>query len=282
MRRTEISCGWLNLTNPSVSFARPPVVEVVAGIAFTNYNTDFSAILASFWKERLRGRFPVLQQQPPYTPPEEQFPEHPMVGSFNFQFGGAFPAARLWAANPDGSELIQLQCDWFARNWRKVKPDDQYDRWSARRNALHSSFMELDEYLSVNNFAQPVINQCELSYINHISLDDFPGGHGCIGKIVRGQGELSRSAPIEKLTLQAEYLLQDESRSTGRLHVTLKPALNSSGSPIYIFELTARSAPGQTGINSALSFLDKGRDAINSAFVALTTDEMHEKWGLQK
>ncbi|MGH3808061.1 MAG: TIGR04255 family protein [Pseudonocardiaceae bacterium] len=269
------------MTNPSVSFARPPVVEVVAGIAFTNYNTDFSSILAAFWKEALRDRFPVLHQQPPYAPPEEQFSEYPVTG-FNFQFAGEFPAARLWASTPDGSELIQLQHDWFARNWRKVKPEDEYDRWPARRNALASSFIELDEYLSANGFARPVINQCEVSYINHVSLDDFPKGHGAIGGIIRGQSELSRSNPIENLTLQAAYILQEESQSAGRLHVALKPALNSSGIPIYVLELTVRSAPGRTGIESALSFLDKGRDAINSAFVALTTDEMHEKWGIQR
>ncbi|MCA1603777.1 MAG: TIGR04255 family protein [Actinobacteria bacterium] len=277
----ENSRGRSGVTSPSVYFARPPVVEVVAGITFTNYTTDFSAILAAFWKEVLRDQFPVLQQQPPYAPPEEQFQEQPSAG-FSFQLGGGYPAPRLWASNSDGSELIQLQPDWFARNWRKVKPEDEYDRWPSRRTALTESFAELERYADSNEFPRPLISQCEVSYINHISLDGFADGWGSIGAIMQGQSRLSRAAQVEQAALQVAYVLQGESQPAGRLHVSIKPALNAEGQPIYVLELTARSVTGQKGFHSALSFLDKGREAINTAFVALTTEEMHEKWGIRE
>jgi uncharacterized protein (TIGR04255 family) len=269
------------MVNRPVSFAHPPVVEVVAGLVFTDYSTEFSSILSAFWKEILRDQFPVLQQQPPYTAPEEQFQDQPSI-NFNFQFGGGFPAPRLWASTQDGGELIQLQPDWFAHNWRKVKPDGEYDRWPTRRAALADTYEKLSAYLTDNNFTPPVIRQCEVTYINHMTLDGLPGGHGSVGTFIRGQEALSGTRELEQLLLQTSYRLGNSQFPTGRLHVKLNPALDASGKPIYVFELTARSVASQYSLESALAFLDSGRDAINTAFVETTTDDAHQRWGMEK
>jgi uncharacterized protein (TIGR04255 family) len=271
----------VKLAEPIVSFARPPVVEVVAGLSFSDAAPEFPVALAAFWKDRLREKFPVLQQQPPYSPPRESFQEIDTFAGISFQLGGQFPTPRLWATTEDGSELIQMQAEWFARNWRKVKPDDEYDRWNSRREALAESYTELIEYLATADFANPAIGQCEVSYINHVDLTDLGLDHGSLARVVKiGETELD-SFPVEQVTLELAFAIRDE-EPIGRLHFGVKPALNAAGKPIYIIELTARSVPGHYDIDSALSFLDRGRDAINSAFVSLTTAEMHEKWGREQ
>ena len=271
----------VKLTEPIVSFFRPPVVEVVAGLSLSDPAPEFSVVLGSFWKDRLRGKFPLLQQQPPYSPPQESFREFEGRGDIHFQLGAQFPAPRLWATTEDGSELIQLQAEWFARNWRKVRPDGEYDRWATRREALSDSYAQLSDYLEREGFSTPGIGQCEVSYINHIDLTDLGLDHGSLSRVVKiSEGELD-PFPLEQVTLQLAFAIRDE-EPLGRLHFAVKPALNSTGKPIYIIELTARSVPGEFTLESALAFLDRGRHAINSAFVALTTAEMHETWGRDK
>lgn len=269
------------MTGSIVRFAHPPVVEVVAGVSFTGYDSDFGPVLAAFWKDVLRDRFPDLQQQPSYTPPEEAFGDQPTMGGITLQFGGSFFNGRLWAATEDGNELLQLQPDWFARNWRKVHTGDEYDRWDVRRAALSESLRELDEYLSDARMVKPVIRRCEVSYVNHVSLEGIPGGHAGIGHVFNGQQNLSGPLPVEQATIQAKYVLTDDERPIGRLHVAVNPALDAAGKPIYVMELTARGRPADADVVAALSFLDRGRAAINAAFVGLTTPEMHEVWGLR-
>lgn len=268
-------------TSPIVRFADPPVVEVVAGVSFTGYESDFGPVLSAFWKEVLRDRFPGLQQQPPYTPPEEVFGDQPSMGGITFQFGAPFASSRLWASSADGSELLQLQPEWFARNWRKVNAGDEYDQWPTRRAALEESLRELDAYLTQAGVRLPTIRQCEVGYVNHISLEGVSSGHGGIGQVLRGQDALSGFSPIEQATIRAQYVLADNSVPIGRLHVSASPALDTAGKPIYVLELTSRGKPEAPDPSSALAFLDRGRAAINSAFVALTTPEMHSAWGLQ-
>lgn len=270
----------VDLTDATVSFARPPVVEVVAGLSFVESQAEFPAILGAFWKDRLRERFPILQQQPPYTPQQESFQDGATRLGFSLQLGAQFPNPRLWATTADGAELIQLQAEWFARNWRKVKPDDEYDRWNKRRFALYESYSDLTEYLEFSAFATPSISQCEVSYINHVNLTDLGLDHGSISKVVNIADDVFPGPP-EQMTLQFAFAIRDD-EPLGRLHFAVKPALDSTGKPIYVLELTARSVPGDFSIDTALAFLDRGRDAINDAFVKLTTSEMQEEWGREK
>jgi hypothetical protein len=76
-----------------VSFRRPPVVEVVAGVAFEGLGPDAGPLLGAFWKECLRQQFPTLQQQPPYSPPDEQFPPELSAGVPKFHFSTGITVA---------------------------------------------------------------------------------------------------------------------------------------------------------------------------------------------
>lgn len=269
------------MTDHIVSFTSPPVVEVVAGVSFAGISAEASALLAAFWKENLRHDYPTLQQQPPYSPPVEQLHSDVAPSSFSLDFSAAFPIARLWALSQDGNELLQLQPGWFACNWRKVKPDDEYDRWPRRRDAFAKTFDHLSRFLLEEGVAEPKIQQCEVSYINHIAASDTWHEHADIGKIFKGISQLKTVSPLEQVTVQAQFVLHHESGPYGRLHVKIAPAFGPNGRSLYVFELTARGAPFGEGTAGALAFLDRGREAIDRTFVDLTTEEMHREWGMQ-
>jgi uncharacterized protein (TIGR04255 family) len=268
------------MTESIVSFSSPPVVEVVAGVAFDGLSPETSVLLAAFWKERLRSRFPILQQQPAYTPPDEQFPSGGRALSFNL-IAGPQPA-RLWAQSSDTHELLQLQPGWFACNWRKVQPSDEYDRWGSRRAAFQHYFSELSEYLASEGTGRPKVRQCEVTYINHIRSSRAWSSHGDFAKIFAGVQPSVTPAAVEQISAQAQFILANDDGAFGRLYTKILPAFDADGqSPLYVFELTARGAPRGDGIDGALTFLDLGREAIDLTFLALTTTAMHAEWGFQ-
>jgi uncharacterized protein (TIGR04255 family) len=271
------------MTDTIVSFAAPPVVEVVAAVAFDGVDAELGPLLAAFWKEQLRESFPRLQQQPPYSAPVEQFPLSGPTPSLNFALGGAFPSARLWAVSADGEELLQLQPGYFACNWRKVQPDREYDRWLRRRTAFEHWYGALCEFLAVEGSGQPKITQCEVTYINHIQPGQTWRDHADFGRIFTVAIPAGVGYPFEQASLQIERQMRHDDEPYGRLHVKILPAFARDGkSPLYVLELTARGAPMGDGVAGALAFLDRGREAIDRNFVAITSEEMHQEWGLVK
>ncbi len=264
-----------------MSFASPPVVEVVAGVAFDGPGTEASALLSAFWKEHLRQRFPSLLQQPPYTPTDEQFPAGGRTISFSLTAGG-LPTARLWAGTGDGQEALQLQPGWFACNWRKVQPDQEYDRWPARREAFRRYFSALSDYLAEEGVGQPKVRQCEVTYINHIAPSAAWSSHAEFSEIFKVSIPSDLPYLIEQTSFQTQFILEYDNVPCGRLYAKVLPAFGPDGrSPLYVFELTARGAPQGDSIDGTLAFLNLGRKAIDLTFVALTTETMHEEWGLQ-
>ncbi len=265
-----------------MTFESPPVVEVIAGVSFAAYGTEMGALLSAFWKERLRGRFPRLEQQPPYAPPLEQHSNEARAPLFNIDMSSVFPWVRLWASSSDGNEVLQLQPGWFACNWRKVKPEHEYDRWPSRRAAFSTAFSELSDYLATEGVEHLSIQQCEVTYVNHIFASDLWTSHSQISAIFGQLVQPIENLILEQAAVQAQFSLvgKDGSR-IGRLHTKITPALGQDGQSLYVFELTARGAPSVDELEGVLEFLDSGREAIDRAFVNMTTDEMHHEWGIQ-
>lgn len=268
------------MTDPIVTFASPPVVEVVAGVVLDGLGSDSGALLGAFWKDRLRQQFPLLQQQPPYSPRDEEFP--PAIGNIAFNFVAGVPVPRLWAQSSDGQELLQLHPGWFACNWRKVQPHDEYDRWGQRREAFRHYFSDLSGYLVEDGSGEPKIRQCEVTYINHIFPSSVWSDHAEFSKIFEVALKTDTPNPLEQVSFQAQFALAEGGDPYGRLYTKILPAFAPDGrTPLYVFELTARGAPQGDGTEGALRFLDRGRRAIDLTFVALTTAQMHQEWGLQ-
>ena len=264
-----------------VTFAHPPVVEVVAGVAFDGLGAEAGALLAAFWKEHLRQQFPSLQQQPPYFPPDEQFPVEARASGVNLSFGVP-PVVRLWAQSSDGQELLQLQPGWFACNWRKVQPEGTYDRWRNRRQSFQRHFQALSDYISAEGMGQLKVRQCEVTYINHIAPSASWSRHDKFFDVftVSLQGDVPH--PFEQMAIQAQSILIRDDEPYGRLYTKIFPAFGMDGkTPLYVFELTARGAPQGEGVEGALAFLDLGREAIDRTFFALTTQPVHGDWGFE-
>ena len=272
------------MTSPIVSFSHPPVSEVVAGVAFTTLGAEGVALVSGFWREIAKDRFPEFQVQPPYKPVVEQFsnsaglPALPFAG---LEMISGYPAPRFWAIGDDGQYLLQLQADWFACNWRRVRPHDEYDRWEKRRADFHDWYQRLSAYVEdqTGNSLDPL--QCEVTYINHIAPAGRFQNHSDFAQVFNLRINDLGYSP-EQFSVSGRYAVSsptDPDLQVGRLHVEVNAALDQKSQPIYILQLTVRGQPEGKSPEQLLRFLDLGREVIDNAFVSLTTSEMHSEWG---
>ncbi|ATO15403.1 hypothetical protein CO540_17455 [Micromonospora sp. WMMA2032] len=272
------------MAEPTIlNFDNPPIAEVVAAVSYDALPSSALAHFGIFWKEHLAATFPRIEEKPPLVPPLERFGAEVFAPQLTLVTEPDYPSPRLWALNESGDELLQLQRNWFACNWRKVRSDSSYTHWPSRRAAFARWYSALEEYVRLSGLGSITPLQCELTYVNHILSGNTWKRHGEVSKIFRsiGESEIPVSLERESTRFGQDFLmLGDDSRPIGRLHASAQPAFRTEGrEPIYVLELTARGVPANPDIDGILSFLDQGREAINAAFSALTADEMQLEWG---
>ena len=264
-------------------FDNPPVIEVVLGVQFDQIH-GFQTIHASeLWGE-FREEFPLVQEVPPLTPTYETFGTNPLGVNVRFEVNtGPAPFPRLWFLSSEHAQLIQFQPDRFVHNWRKARHGDVYPRYENIRYSFQSELRKIERFFKSHQLGELIPNQCEISYINHITSDDINEIHSRPEEIFRFFDN-DRTAhdfdALENASFQLRYVLYtDENRPIGRLHVTSQPAFSNDGKRILVVTLSARGNPTVPSLDAVLAFLDHGREKIVRSFAELTTDRMHERWG---
>lgn len=268
-----------------VTFTSPPVVEVVAGVGFEESDPTLGPVMASFWQSELRPQYPKFEQQAPYIPPREQFESEsaPRPPQFQIEHGLSSPFPRMWVSSPDQQELIQLHPRYFGCNWRRVKRGATYDNWRSRRSRFAEIYEQLIGYCERAAIAVPKVNQCEVTYVNHIFSGATWHSHAEWWRVFEVKFGSSTPYPVERLSAEAQFLVIRESGSKARLHCKVFPAFDSeSEAPIYVLELTVRGTPDGPGVPEVLSFMDEAREAIDETFLSVTTRTVQENWGIQR
>jgi uncharacterized protein (TIGR04255 family) len=270
----------------ALTFERPPVVEVATAVSFERLPATASVHFGAFWAAVLADEFPQVQELAPHIPQIERFGQPVLAPELPLTFTQEFPSRRFWFVNNSGEELLQLQPDWLAANWRKVSPDAKYGKWASRRKTFERFYSRLDAYLSQVGVGHLEPRQCELTYINHIvpgivlaDQSDFEK----VLNIVRSV-ELGPRIRPERVEIGQHYVISDEQeRPIGRLHIVVRPGyLDQNKTPIYQLELTARGAPNTPDLDGTLSFFDRSHDIISQAFTEVTTNEVLAEWGIHE
>jgi len=262
-----------------VNFDNPPVGEVALAVQLVEPATDDTITLGRFWP-RVQGDYPKVEPQPPLPPMSEDF-GIPGPSNVSFQILDRPPSARYWLLSADEAELIQVQPDRFAYNWRKGPTDASYPRYAYLRGRFEDV---LRTFIAVvEEQGRTVLpSWCEVTYINPIA----------------GNGEsrpdlseiLKRIAPEppsplpgpEDSNFAERFVLERDGAPFGRFYINASPAFSVVDRlPIYMLTLTARGMASTPDIAGVLDFLDEGRDFIVKSFRDMTTPEMHRKWGLQ-
>lgn len=267
------------------SFERPPVVEVVASVQFGGLSDAGIFSVGNYWRENLREEFPEFSLQAPYDVPEEKF-HGPQPPSANLQFGGRPPLPRLWLSAQPGQpgDLVQIQQDWFALNWRKVLPHDRYDRWPQRRDAFERHWTALVAWAGrLGDRLSP--RQFEVTYINHIvPIDGLWTGHDDVGVVFDGGPPRSvGDRRLEMAGWNADYRVEVDGSPKARTHVSAQPGFRSvpgqpEPQPLVVLEVTCR---GQVGSDNVLTCLDLGRESVVNTFLSVTSAKAKKAWGME-
>jgi uncharacterized protein (TIGR04255 family) len=266
-------------TRPSdfPDFDEPPVVETVLSVQFEPLIEMRTAHLGLLW-EKYRPNFPKTEERPGLGPVFEQFPEAPRTRlGLELQTYENPPVPRLWFITTQGNEMIQVQPDRFIRNWRKEGEGETYPRYEKNKASFERDFAAFREFVAEYHLGTPRVNQCEVTYVNHILSGQGWDSFGDVDKVFSFW-----RPPVDRIPGNAEDLRAytrfvipgDGATPAGRLHVEIQPAFRpSDNKAMYVFHLTAR---GQVG--ESFEFFDLGREWIVKSFAALTTPRMHEVW----
>lgn len=264
--------------NP-VGFERPPVAEVALAVQLAEPATDDTLTLGHYWP-KIQARYPHLEPQPPLPPMAEAFGVE-RSPTISFQLFDSPLAGRYWFLSEDRSELVQVQPDRFAYNWRREPPEATYPRYEQLRDRF---FDRYSEFVSTCEEAGRLVRPtwCEVTYINPIEV---PAGGGLpdMSTVLRRL----RPTPLhgldtpEDTTLNDRYVLRKEGKPYGRFYVTATPGYRmADNTQLFVVTLLARGMAQSQNTSGVIEFLDEGRDLIVNSFKELTTDAMHEEWGL--
>ena len=260
-------------------FNSPPVFETVLAVQFNPIQGLSIGHHGLFWST-IRSDFPKYISKSTLDPATEKFgAEVKPTPKFRLQVMDT-PDIRSWFTNEPETRLVQVQQDRFIFNWKKVKGTEEYPRYDTLKPEFQKVWKKFNEFLIGEGFAVPEINQCEVTYVNHIEIGTGWKSYGDTHKVISIlSGKLGGAFlnEPESINLKTSYLMPDKK---GRLHISVQPAIRKYDTKEIIqVSLTARGEPNSSNTKDILSCFDLGREWIVRGFTDFTTKEMHKTWG---
>lgn len=256
-----------------ITFARPPVSEVVIGYAFVPRADVLVPHIGEFWTTRLKSDYPAVQHAVPVASGATLPFVDPLTGA---------PLPRTQFVSEDGRRMVQLQQDRLYANWRRVAPDDEYVRYPAIRDEFFKVAKAFDEYVTsaTNEPLKPV--KFELTYVNIVGQTDMSGASLDIGNVVRDVKWFDKDRFLPhptKFGVRYEFELPND---FGSLGIAIDPARSKKDdSAVYRLQFAAVGEVEVAARSTFDEWLTVAHDTIVRGFKDLTTSEMHERWGLQ-
>ena len=233
------------------------------------------------YASRIKEEFPRRAEQPPRPPMEERFdePDGPPVSIELLQ---AAPLPLFWFLTDDQSQLLQVQQDRFALNWRKVQSSAEYPRYPLLRERFSHYLEELADVLSAAEKGPLQPDWCEVTYINQIDPED--GQRLPLRDVLSVVQDPAFDFLPEPEDAQAatRFRIIEDDAPIGRLIVSANPAVRAADrAPVWILTLTTRLKVASDSAEGILRRLDLGREWVVRGFVDLTTERMHTTWGMR-
>jgi uncharacterized protein (TIGR04255 family) len=257
-------------------FNNPPLNEVVLGIQFTEPKGYQQIFAGEVWK-LFRDDYPRVQEQPPLTLNFELFglqKQSTVISHLNFGVPGLLHN-RFWFLTEKEDELIQFQPNRLLHNWRKIGDQSNvYPRFEFMIERFEKEINTFQSYVNKLGTQELLINQCEISYINHI-VDE----NGILNLSDWLNFIYDEKLKLDGFNLQFTEAIEVNNNPVGRLICEASVGTTQEAKLMILLTLSFRGAPEDTNISSALEFIKKGRDLIVCRFTELTTETAHQKWG---
>ena len=157
------------------SFESPPLTEVVIAARLKRANRYSLLTLGDLARQLAKAGFSKIEERPGYEAPAESFGPASEQSGLSLELLSGPPPIRYWFSNEAGDELLQIQSNWFAANWRKVAPAGEYGRWESRWDAFQRW---ITVFAGVVSDGKLDFDQVEVTYVNHIEPEEVWSHHG--------------------------------------------------------------------------------------------------------
>lgn len=264
-------------------YLHPPVVETVLSAQFVPIQ-GFSILHVGLYQETIREEFKRYEAKPPLGHMREEFSPRGAVREQSFAFSTSIePPFRAWFLDEKGNQIIQIQKDRFIYNWQKVAGDEDYPRYQSIRKKFEEEWERFRAFLTKQHLKQPEVNQCEVTYVNHIEYEKGWKGYGELSKVFAPWSGLNSGdflPDLENINVNLTYRLHD---NQGRLYVTMQPVIRArDAKEVLQLNLTTRIVPSTARPEEVTKYFDLGRQWIVEGFDNLTTPEIRKVWGQTK
>jgi uncharacterized protein (TIGR04255 family) len=264
-------------------FASPPIGEVSLGVQFNSLEGLLAPHLGLIWAD-FRASFPLLEQHPPLLPVFETFTNGGTPSLIpQLQILTSVPTPRVFFINSDRTELLQVQRDRFHHNWRKVAEGVEYPRFEKMLGTFEAGLTHLTKVIADIGLGQIVPNQCELTYVNHLTVPAGTKQSDIFAALLKPWLKapmLSDLGAAEDGRVMLRYIIRDKAKAPiGRLTIGAEPARKLDGTDIVQMTLVARGKPKGDALGDVSEFLKLGRRHIVKSFDEITSPEMHKIWG---
>ena len=257
-------------------FDAPPLHEVALGVQYAPIQ-EYQQILAGEVWNLFREDFPLVEEHQALSPMFETFGLPQSGQRINLGIVTGIVPDRYWFLTANKEELIQFQHDRMLHNWRKIGDgSNEYPRFENMVVKFENELRSLEKFYSDISKQEFQINQCEVTYINHIQYNQDTM-NGLPDEWIRFL-KFDELDPSDFVVRFRRVILDNEDKPYGRLICDVNSAFDDDKGPIILLNIVARGAPRETNIDSALEFLRHGRELVVNLFAEVTTHVAHERW----
>lgn len=265
-------------------FDDPPLQEVAIAVHFEPLQRLVVPEIGLLW-QHYGEKYQHVEQHEPIDPIIERIGvRQPLMRRAKLRFVDGPLLPRIWFLSDDKRELIQIQQDRFARNWRKVEETDDYPRYDDHiRGEFLNDLTDFLEFTRAKSIGEVFPIQCEVAYVNLILSGEGWETHADCGEVFtplsRDYAADSR-CEIEELKFVSRHLIKSsEEEFLGRLHTTMQPVfVGADETPGFNLTLVARGRPLSNDLDGIMGFVDLGREHIVHGFADVTRPAMHKIW----
>ncbi len=254
------------------------LVEVAFSVGFEEFHRMLRYELDDLRDQKYTDQFPNDEEKAPHKP----FIEEPEGGLAALPSASPITNIRRWFSSEDGSGLIQVQRNWFARNWRAILENTSngavtpYPGYAAVRSDFAQSLQGFIDFVRDADLGEFKPLQCEISYRFQLRAEGLWNGPGELDRVVRmfsgAQG--SYLPDLEAMRIITQYAMADETGNRlGRLYGRLESGAAEDGSQFLILTMFARGTPDGRSAEDVYAFQDDGQRWIVNGLREYLTPE---------
>ena len=258
----------------AIHFDHPPLDEVIWGVHFAG--VKWSDIHFGLFYAELGGRYLHTQRRPPVSLFERGGSE-----ALQIELMTEPQLPLLWYELPDNPFLLQVQKDAFFVNWRRQSGTFIYPHFHTREGGAQGVWDRfVSEWEAFRTFCEkqaigaPEVLGCHLAYINHMVHGETWDVPTDLAQWFRLLAGVKGANPVAALNMTIIYQAPKLP-----LRINVRPAIRISDKKklfVIDFIITAKLSAE----SDLQAWFNEAHQVIRDEFLAQTTQEAHQQWGL--